>query len=366
MAKLKQKKQNSEEWFNSVVCNGLSFLNSSVERLEDSPKTAIIDLYTAVELFFKARLMKEHWALILAEPEHANKTKFESGDFNSVYLSQAIKRLGNICGEKFNQAAIDNFNALREHRNQLVHFAHTDFIGDESDVVIEHWASWYYLHDLLTQQWSTFFDVYEEQIELLQKKVMRNVGFLNAKFEAIAPKMKIERDKGNEILECPSCHFESALVAKSYNWGQDIECLVCDVKKLKLREIRTEIECYSCKENIEYFMLTDEFCPHCAEEMTPLYALEQYAKLYEQEDPECLIEDGRDYIAYCHSCGDKDPSVVNVDGLWVCVYCEDRGWSAITCDNCDSFVTGDIQKIEAFACHRCEDEVREAMLAELA
>ncbi|WP_418113195.1 hypothetical protein RJD40_08355 [Vibrio scophthalmi] len=365
MAKIRQRKQNSEEWFNSVVENGLSFLDSSIERLETSPKFAIIDLYTAIELFFKARLMKEHWALILTKPDEAHKSKFESGDFHSVYLDQAVKRLGNICGEKFNQAAIDNFKALSEHRNQLVHFAHTEFVGDGGDVVIEHWASWYYLHELLTNQWGSYFEEYTEKFEVLQDKVAKNMGYLNAKYEALKHEIDIERKRGNEILACPSCKLESALVTNSYHWGNDIECLVCEVKRLKLKDIHTEIECYSCKESIEYFMLSDEFCPHCTSEITPEYALEQYKKIYEQEDPECLVEDGSDYIAYCHSCGDKDPSVANVDGLWVCVYCEDRGWAAINCGNCDSFVTGDVQRIEAFACHRCEDEVRESMLAEI-
>ncbi|MGR5144820.1 hypothetical protein ACQKPX_24545 [Photobacterium sp. DNB23_23_1] len=86
MNKITQKKQNPEEWFSSVVNNGLSFLDLSIERLEISPKSAIIDLYTAIELFFKARLMKEHWTLILTKPDIANKTKFENGNFHSVYL----------------------------------------------------------------------------------------------------------------------------------------------------------------------------------------------------------------------------------------------------------------------------------------
>ncbi|MGR5144819.1 hypothetical protein ACQKPX_24540 [Photobacterium sp. DNB23_23_1] len=254
---------------------------------------------------------------------------------------------------------------MNEHRNQLVHFAHTDFSGSDSSVVIEHWASWYYLHNLLTDQWSTYFEEYEEQFVELQRKIAKNLGYLKAKFDAISPQIEIERKKGNVISECPSCHLESALVTKSYEWGQDIECMVCDVKKLKLREIHTTINCYSCKNSIEYFMLTDEFCPHCGEEVTPEYALEQYANLYKEEDPEALVEDGSDYIAYCHTCGDKEPSVVNVDGLWVCVQCEDRGWGAISCNNCGSFVTGDMKKIEYFACHRCEDEVRKSMLADL-
>ncbi|PSV98736.1 hypothetical protein [Photobacterium iliopiscarium] len=363
MAKIKQKKQSSDEWFDAVVTNGLSFLHSSVERLENDAKFAIIDLYTAIELFFKARLMKEHWALILTKPDEANKVKFENGDFQSVYLKQAVNRLEKICGEEFDNAAIENFNALNGHRNQLVHFAHTDFFHGNSSVVIEHWASWYYLHNLLTEQWRPYFESYEDKFQQLQRKVNKNKGYLSAKFEALKCQIEIERKKGNEIEECPSCKLESAVITKTYNWGHDIECLVCDVKKLKLKDIRTEIKCDSCKKSMEYFMLTDEFCPHCSAEITPEYALEQYSYLYEKEDPDCLIQDGCDYIAYCHTCGDKKPSVVYVDGLWVCVFCEDRGWTATHCNHCDSFVTGDVQRVEDFACHRCEDEVRDDILA---
>ena len=90
---IKQNKNDVDGWFDAVVNNGILFLNSSVNNLSTSPKSSLIDLYTAIELFFKARLMKEHWSLIISKPESAVKQKFESGDFHSVYLEQAHTRL---------------------------------------------------------------------------------------------------------------------------------------------------------------------------------------------------------------------------------------------------------------------------------
>lgn len=147
---IKQKINDVDGWFDAVVTNGILFLESSVNNLTTSPKSSLIDLYTAIELFFKARLMKEHWSLIISKPETASKRKFESGDFHSVYLEQAYTRLENICGEQIKKEAMDNFKALGEHRNQIVHFAHTGFSGKETEVIIEHWVSWFHLHELLT------------------------------------------------------------------------------------------------------------------------------------------------------------------------------------------------------------------------
>lgn len=364
MAKyISQRKQTKEQWFNAVVNNAVLFLQTSVGNLESSPRNAIIDLYTAIELFFKARLMKEHWSLILSRPEEANQTKFENGDFHSVYLEQSEKRLVNICGEKFKTEALKNFKALNEHRNQIVHFAHTDFSGKESGVVIEHWASWYYLHDLLTNNWKDIFSDFQNDINKIHNDVNKNIGFLAAKFEAISDDIEIEVKKGSEVIDCPSCSFHSAIVKDKHIWGKDYRCLVCAVEDTKLTEITTKIKCSNCDSLVSYFL--NHTCEGCGTELGKEYALEKYTELYKAVDPELRYGEDNPPIAFCHSCYENHPTVVSLEGMWVCVYCEDRGWSALDCENCDSFVTGDINKIQYFACHLCEDEVRDRLKAEL-
>lgn len=269
-----QNKKDIDGWFKAVVNNGILFLNSSVNNLTTSPKSALIDLYTAIELFFKARLMKEHWSLIISKPDLADKQEFENGNFHSVYLEQAYNRIKNICGDKIKKEAIDNFKSLGAHRNQIVHFAHTGFSGKETDVVIEHWASWFYLHELLTNNWSYIFKDSQDSINHINEKVKLNHKFLIAKFALIKEKIDIERKKGNRIVECTSCHLESAKVVKSYGWGgEDIECLVCDIKDLKLKPIETPIPCPECSNPVKYFMVKDHSCSVCHTELTSEYAL---------------------------------------------------------------------------------------------
>tara|TARA_B100000965_G_scaffold361709_1_gene343253 strand:+ start:503 stop:721 length:219 start_codon:yes stop_codon:yes gene_type:complete len=62
---ISQKKQTKEELFDSLVKNAIDFLDSSLDDLEKRPKNSIVDFYTSIELFLKARLMDEHWTLIL-------------------------------------------------------------------------------------------------------------------------------------------------------------------------------------------------------------------------------------------------------------------------------------------------------------
>jgi hypothetical protein len=248
-----QTKQSELEWFISVVENAISFLESAVDSLEASPKNSIIDLYTAIELFFKARLMKEHWSLILAKPEEADINKFEIGDFKSVFLTQAHKRLEKISKEDFNKAALDNFLQLGMHRNQIVHFAHTDFKGNKASVIVELWASWFYMYELLTNQWAQYFEEYMERFTIINTDIRNNIGYLKSVLNIKGPQIEIEIKKGNEIVECPSCSLLSALINKDtpvtqvgkwgpFNtWGlnypaKNYACLVCNVKGSKIIE----------------------------------------------------------------------------------------------------------------------------------
>jgi len=371
-----QKKQNKDQWFSSVVKNAVLFLRQSVDNLETAPRNSIIDLYTAIELLFKARLMKEHWSLILTKPEDAKVTSFENGDFHSVFLEQSEKRLKNICGESFKKEAITNFKALGEHRNQIVHFAHTSFDNKSDKLVLEHWRSWFYLHDLLKSQWSDIFSDFQFHIDSLHKKMQNKKQFLQVKYEAIYKNIEIERNKSSEIAHCPSCSFEAALILGTSYWGRQFRCMVCDVKDSIPKDIEGTIPCENCTEEFPYFMVDNHECPSCKVVNNPSYALDEYTKIYradfdEEEEMEGI--EGVDFdsvqdlypIGLCHKCKAETPSVVPVDGYPVCLFCEVRGWVVQLCEPCDIHVTGDPDTIKYFACHLCEDEASESLSQEL-
>lgn len=262
---------------------------------------------------------------------------------------------------------MDNFKALGEHRNQIVHFAHTGFGENKNTVIFEHWASWYYLYDLVTNQWSGIFNDYLKIFEVFNRRIYKNTEFLKVKYEAVVKEIDIENKKGNEILVCPSCQFDAAVVKKINYWGKDFECMVCDVKGEIPIEIKTVIPCEHCKVPISYFLLTDNKCNHCLSDITENYALKEYIKIYHKgydEDDEdlhsCLP------VGHCHSCESETPTVVVIEGVEVCVVCGVQGWRIMQCEHCSEYVTGDRDKIVYFACHLCEEEVRKEMDANFA
>lgn len=242
---ISQEKQSKSEWFKLVVENVIYFFSTSIDNVQRDPKSSIIDMYTAIELLFKARLMNEHWSLIIEKPELADFKKFELGDFKSVSFIQAHKRLNQICGEEFNMSAIENFTKLGMHRNQIVHFAHTNFKNDKVDVVIELWASWFYVYELVNEQWSEFFKEFKHKFTLIDTNVQKYKPYLEGVLKIKEKDISIQLKKGNTITNCPSCSLESALILKDepivdamvwrsqFEWGpstvptKKYTCLVC-------------------------------------------------------------------------------------------------------------------------------------------
>src|SRR4051812_16119935 len=76
--------------FDGLVKNALSFLTSSLAALQSNSKGSVIDFYTAVELFLKARLVHEHWTL--AVDSRPDLKSFLSGDFVSVGFKESCQR----------------------------------------------------------------------------------------------------------------------------------------------------------------------------------------------------------------------------------------------------------------------------------
>jgi len=49
----------------------------------------MINFYASIELFLKARLLKEHWTLIVTKKTEPDIDKFISGDFQSITINEA-------------------------------------------------------------------------------------------------------------------------------------------------------------------------------------------------------------------------------------------------------------------------------------
>ncbi len=361
---VKQTVQNNEQLFDSLVINAIDFLESSIDDLNKRPKNSIVDFYTAIELFLKARLMLEHWTLILDDPGKANKQKFSVGDFNSVYFNDAVQRLNTIIGIKLGDNIIDEFKTLGAHRNQIVHFAHTEYSSTQANkagVVAQQWSSWHHLYNLLTVEWKGEFIKYKKEIERVHKRMLQQKDFLNTRFNEVTKDISILKLKKTKIVKCRQCGLEAGKVNATHKWGDDYECLVCESQGVAVKQVADTLPCPNCKVPFEFFGSDINKCPKCAHEITTNILIKLCREVYITGDE--WWEEGGECIAGCHVCKHTPNSVFYIDGQWSCVSCFDRGWSAVNCPHCDEYVTGDMETIKYFACYKCEDEQRKYILA---
>jgi hypothetical protein len=350
---LKQERRTKEELFDGLVRNALGFVHTSIDHLQKKPKNAIVDLYTAIELFLKARLMAEHWTLMLAKPETGDLQNLAVGDFLSVYLDDALKRIGSILGDKIETPAAENFKALGEHRNQIVHFAHSgmdDLGATQAGVIVEAWASWHYLYGLLTGPWKAVFEPYSAELHVLNQRMMRQGEFIKARFEILQSQIEIQKKKGREIMACGRCKMTAAIVGENHQWGIDYSCMVCGVDDTALVSCDAELPCPGCGTPFKFFQGDVHNCPQCAHPIDTGVLIDLCSQHFSAGDSWC--EDDTVHIASCHKCEHPHPSVFFIDGMWGCVACYDRGWGAVTCERCGEFVTGDMERIQYFACHK--------------
>jgi len=109
--------------------NALDYLLMAGQMAQENTprmlKHAVATLADGVELLLKARLEVYDWSLLFRNVDDADRSKFKRGDFQSVTVEQAVKRLNGICEIEIEERHIEVLNALRRLRNQIRHFAVT-------------------------------------------------------------------------------------------------------------------------------------------------------------------------------------------------------------------------------------------------
>ena len=188
----------------------------------------MIHFYAAVELFLKARLIKEHWSLIVfRDPD---RHKFEIGDFISVPFDVICERLRKVVQSAIPERAQKNFDAIRKLSQQMVHFFHPDenrSVPALQSVAGEQLRAWYDLNQLLLSQWAPVFEDCRDRLNGIEKALKGHRVYLQAKFDDLVPKIEEEKQSGIKFLACSSCKFEAARVTDVIGDLHEYDCLVC-------------------------------------------------------------------------------------------------------------------------------------------
>jgi len=145
----------------AIFENAIDFLEKSLEEFKDSPKYSILHFAIAIEILLKARLSLEHWSLVVLK--NPNKSNYLKGNFVSVNLDEAVRRLRDIAGENITDLELKSFKKLSAHRNKVIHFYHTEMSNDRKSealqkIIKEQCECWYHIKILFTKKWVKSFD----------------------------------------------------------------------------------------------------------------------------------------------------------------------------------------------------------------
>lgn len=342
---------NQEQMLDRLVGNALDFLDRSLADLEASPKYSVIHFYAAVELFLKARLLAEHWSLVVAKRQDPDLRRFESGDFQSVSLDEAADRLDKVLQSPLTPAELTQFRNLAKHRNRMVHFFHEVAVVDaeaelRQTIAKEQLKAWHVLNRLLLERWEAVFGKWHAELVKVTAKLKRHSEYLEAVYENLKPEIEAKANAGATVQECPSCDFPSALVTEVLGDLSHSECMVCQYETQFLK-----VSCPDCEHSVMFTEDGFSKCDECGRKFEP----RDLANLLAQDriGTKDYYESG--LPAHCQAC-DGYQTVVEHGGQYLCASCfaiyDDEDLHQ--CAYCGDLNTGDMEDSFWAGCVACE------------
>lgn len=335
-----------EDIFSRVVDNAFDFLEKALTEFEKEPKYSVINFHAAVELFLKARLMREHWSLVVSKPESADWKKFLAGDFHSVTIKDAKARLDSIAQDGLTPEQFDSFMKLAGHRNRMVHFFHHGQHDNEKElqkIVAEQCRAWYYLNRLLSYQWAEKFTAHQKQVSKFDGEMLKFRQYLKAKYDDQITHIDAMIQEGIAFRACPSCGFEALKEDRSDEPLLDYNCIVCGLSRAGLA-----VECPQCDKEILLIGEAYGECLSCNYEISAGEVKDKFVGSHYSMD-----EGG---IAHCSECGSEE-SVVSVSSTkWLCMECftpfdQDE---INQCEWCSEYSTGNLEDSYLSGCMACD------------
>lgn len=347
-----------DEQFTRLCENGFGFVVKAIEQLwengsPDALKYSVINFYSGVELLLKARLMHEHWTLIVADPNKADIDEFLNGEAQTVGLKQAIQRLKKVAKVAVPSNANTSFEELRKHRNRMVHFYHPIDVNEPDQekqreaVILEQCRGWFYLRRLLGDEWQDVFVAFQHQVADINSAMKRHREYLRTVYEQIRPELEAASQEGAILAACSACGFEAQVLDDI--GPQQHKCRVCLAEESFLLHVCPDEECG--KKTLLAVEECEKWeCNHCGasiglDDVLYEYTLEGKADHDEPNQP-----------ALCTECGYMPETVGTLDdGETVfCFNCFCWPEKIEHCEWCGEPFTGDAEGTYWSGCEKCE------------
>lgn len=332
-----------------ITESAFDFLYRSVSEIKSHPKYSVVHFATAVELILKARLMDEHWSLIVEKNSDADLDAFLAGKVRTVGPSEAIKRLRRVCGQTISVDAQSQIEKISNHRNRMIHFFHEVGTEEASPEMVEGIAKelclcWFYLERLLSQ-WGEQFVDFDKEIAQTKFEMRRIRTYLTVAFERLEATIEKEKSAGKVFRECSGCGFPAAELHSYSDHLAEKSCLVCG-----LTEGHSEVECpEDCDGKIQGVAERDQNaeCPKCGHELTS----EELGEILETE----IFEYGAYVTKNCAECWSPG-TVVEHHEVFVCAECLFVTKKIGMCGWCSEYQIGggDLEFSYHVGCEFCE------------
>lgn len=210
----------------SPLANGLDYMKSVVDHLAEVPsprdvKYAILHLAAGIEVLVKARLAQEHWTLVVEDIDKTTKAEYDRGEFVSVSVKPAMKRLAETVGITFSDADHSIVSTLIQKRNRLQHFG----LEDTANAVISVAARGLDFLLSFTQDNLLPNDVdgtIAEALEDIRSDLNKIEVFVLQRLKRLRPRL----DEIDVIVECPYCSqwaFEPGALSRCHFCGTEVE-----------------------------------------------------------------------------------------------------------------------------------------------
>ena len=338
-----------------LVENAMDFLSQSIGEFDQHPKYSVIHFQAAVELFLKARLLAEHWSLVVSKRKDADWDDFVTGNFISVNLDEAASKLEKVVRSGLTRQELEAFRRLTMHRNKMIHFFHEGVSAAENDdlrrvIAREQLTAWYLLHKLLTSKWSRVFSAWHRKLSEIDHNLRRLHEFLQVVYNQVAPEIEKQKENGADFQDCPSCGFTSQEHSDEIDTLYEAKCLVCGLTDNCLK-----IACPECHTTVQFMNEGFAACGDCGVSLEPEHIVQSlvdddaaYGAAIEGDDSwdpgNCGDCDGYQTVARLSEDGDR----------WLCALCFGEFDSMEHCGWCNTLNTGDMEHSYWSGCNICD------------
>lgn len=208
--------------------HGLAFLARSISSLRDEessrgPLFAVVDVAVAIEALLKARLAREHWSLVLADPDRASLSDFRAGKAKTVSPDSAISRLKKLAGVEL-PVSETHIKEVFSLRNRTMHFTVPSDL-ESIGVRATYGRALNAALSILEGEFRGRVDratgrQISDVIEALMAEVVEINSLVTDRMAAISP----ELSAADLYLECPRCRQFALTFSEQ---SEEVSCAFC-------------------------------------------------------------------------------------------------------------------------------------------